>query len=267
MSDPQIRAYVDDLAERVPHVEPPLVGVLAAGRAAVVRRRRRRGMALVVGAAVAVAAVVVGHGLVVPDGPGDGRAAARVPESDRPEPPAGMKFVGANGIVIAVPDTWTQVEADECDPFLPDRTYVLQGRAGTGDGPVDYEALAEACNARRTEPARGSAEPTPRGSSPFPDESLTVSTGSSDMAFLIMGDGPDPTPVASTSNGLDLYSYVDCAQGQCQGLWSIGDDHVGFAAQVDPVGGKALLEAMGRSIRRLPAGWTTSEVDGTVVPS
>lgn len=118
--------FLDRLASGLPDTAPP-VGLAAAG-AGLRRRRRRRA---VLGAAAAVVLLVggtaAGTSLV-----GDDRADAPAPAEHAddlpfPAPPAGMRWVGLDSVVVAVPVDWEAGES-ACSGRS---TYV--GPASSGD--------------------------------------------------------------------------------------------------------------------------------------
>lgn len=448
MSDSEIHAYVDGLADRVPHVDAPLAGVLAAGRASVARRRRRRGAALAVGAVVAVAAVLVAprvlvHQAPVDDGRGAGPAAsspselaapdgtryvgtdgvvvavpsswvsahqsicpgfgptvasfvlvepevspARCPHfSSTPEvaaqvligrtdsdnlrgacgdgcerlrldsivfdvripasypgradvlatmrtslrrvpagwatvplwpnettevgrgatsygpasesdyravldraglsevvrvldaeqrltdpaqgtvvalpaaqaAPEGARYVGAEDYVIAVPDSWTRTFPDPCSALLPDRTWAVADRRPLLD-PATAEQQAKECQVRVD-----ATEPGPDYEVLTADETLTVTIGPLEILSIGGADDPTPMPRRVTSNGVELVRSTSCSDVDCQATWTVDGADVSFSVQVPPRGGQRLLDEMEASIRRLPAGWTTSAETGLVV--
>jgi hypothetical protein len=179
----------------------------------------------------------------------------------RPEAPAGMQLLGAQDVVIAVPDSWTQVDADPCRLMLPDRSYVLE------ESPSSTSALMAQAKECRTSGARDETttyQPT--------DESLSVTRGPVYSIIVKGADDPDPTPTPLVRDGLDVEAWVDCADlggdfgvVSCGATWELRDQDLSFSVQVPGDGGPELLEQMSDSIQRLPEGWTTSETDGTVV--
>lgn len=127
MSDHEIQAYVDDLADWVPQVAPPLGAVLAAGRLAAARRRRLRGAMLLAGAVAAVAAVTLGPSAVVQQGPDEElTAGSDVAEPVGPRAPVGMKLVGVGRVVIAVPESWVGTVQPFCVDVEVPSYYVVE---------------------------------------------------------------------------------------------------------------------------------------------
>lgn len=179
----------------------------------------------------------------------------------RPEAPEGMQLIGAEGIVIAVPDAWVHVDSDPCLVFLPDRTYVLRESPGNAAG---LEDLAERCRESGALDRAGGSAPG--------DESLTVGIGPQYFSFVGGADDPPATPTPLVRGDLTVNAWVQCddlGEGigviTCMATWSVQDEDLAFSVVVPGDGGRELLEEMDSSIRRLPDGWTTSETDGTVV--
>ncbi|GAA5151909.1 hypothetical protein GCM10023340_31330 [Nocardioides marinquilinus] len=105
MNDDDAVALLDRLAAGLPDPGPLPPGLAASGA----RRRRRRTTVMVVAAACVVALVV---GVVSLVGRDDA-APAPEPTTAFPDPPAGMRWVGLGGVVIAVPVDWL-VTNDVC---------------------------------------------------------------------------------------------------------------------------------------------------------
>ena len=175
-----------------------------------------------------------------------------------PTPPAGMRYVGVGGIVIAVPESWTQADVDPCGLPQPDRTYavaVVPRRSARG-----LRAGQERCT-------RSGAYESIDSALAEADESLVVSSGEYLLTSVSMAGQPEPAPTPEPRNGLAVAVYDDCGDGhsRCAATWVLPDESVAIRAEL-PGGSDDLLATMGDSIRRLPAGWTTSTPDGTVVP-
>jgi hypothetical protein len=120
-----------ELWDRIVTGPPPLAEVSASGEL-VMRRRRRWAVA---GAAAAVLAIVGGGAavqfLAFDDWTNGDAAAASIPA-----PPAGTRWVGAGGAVVAVPDWWTTGET-RCFAPVEDTVYFdLSATAECSDAPA-----------------------------------------------------------------------------------------------------------------------------------
>lgn len=162
----------------------------------------------------------------------------------RPAAPAGMQLLGADGVVIAVPASWKQVET-VCPPAPVDGAYVV--------GPEEQPELTEVtagCAFGGDSPLSNFLEIRPGG--PVVTMSLATDPVTSAPAL----------PIDHRSGFEVLYRYA-CADSTCRATWQLADHDVLFAVAVDAAGGLDVLAAMDASLQVLPAGWTTAD-DGTV---
>lgn len=114
-------------ADGWPAGSPPVAAIVAQGR----RDRRRLRAAAVAGTAAAVVAVVGGvalaasgpdAGIAPADQPGDGDAGQTVDSGPVPDAPEGMRWVGKDRAMVAVPASWA-TNAVRCG--TPERDTVL----------------------------------------------------------------------------------------------------------------------------------------------
>lgn len=205
-----------------------------------------------------VAGALVLLAMLVPAGCDATSSEARLDPDGAPVPPAGMRYVGVDGIVIAVPEGWTRGDVDPCGLPQPDRTYALEV------APRRSVRELRAGQARCTRSgAYESIDPALAAS----DESLVFSSGEYLLTSVSMAGQPEPAPTPVPRNGLAVEVYDDCGDGytRCAATWVLPDESVAIRAEL-PGDSDDLLATMGDSIRRLPDGWTTSPTDGTVVP-
>lgn len=147
MTDDHLDPRVDALTRASRSIP---VGPLDTDGVVMTARARRRRQRTVVGSALAAAVVVVGVAVTtattsgrtgaVPDGPGGPDVAAPTSTSSAqpfPDAPAGSRWVGMNGVVVAVPDAWPVFDS-ACGDGSP--AVVLDGTDGTADC-VHYEDL------------------------------------------------------------------------------------------------------------------------------
>jgi hypothetical protein len=194
--------------------------------------------------------------LLVPAGCDATSAETTADPDGPPTPPAGMRYVGVDDVVVAVPETWTQADVDPCGLPQPDRTYavtVVPRRSAR-----QLRAAQERC-ARAYE----SVDPALAAS----DESLVFSSGEYLTTSVSIAGQPEPAATPVPRDGLDVEVYDDCGDGwsRCAATWVLPDASVAIRAEL-PGDSDDLLATMGDSIRSLPEGWTTSPTDGTVVP-
>jgi hypothetical protein len=175
-----------------------------------------------------------------------------------PAPPAGMRYVGVDDIVIAVPETWTQADVDPCGLPQPDRTYAVEvaPRRSARQLRVGQQRCTDSGAYESIDPALAAS-----------DESLVFSSGEYLLTSVSMAGQPEPAPTPVPRNGLAVEVFDDCDDGytRCAATWVLPDVSVAIRAEL-PGDADDLLTTMGDSIRRLHEGWTTSPTDGTVVP-
>jgi len=177
MTDHELSAFIGDLADQVPHVDPPLGEVLAAGRAAAARRARRRGAWGVVAVAAGVAAVALGPRLVVQQAEIDVQQPA---PAAAPVVPAGMKLIGAEGVAIAVPEEWTQVPAPVCAPQTPSTYFLVDD-----PGPIAFCSLALPRPVSHAEVVPGNSRGYPAHQIWCRDDGCDVTLERDGVAFIV----------------------------------------------------------------------------------
>lgn len=209
---------------------PPVAAIVERGR----RDRRRLRLAAVAGAAAAVVAVVGGAALVSTGGeaaiaPADrGDSAPAAPESPEapedagpvPQPPGGMRWVGTDGVMLAVPEAWVprvlQCDASGCR--FPDP-----------DGGAAVELLSE-------EPREG--QPLPRDVCSENPGCVRVEVPGRDAGDAVYIDAGDAEAVATVASTVQVMppGAVVVPERRIQSLFIGAEGRAGYLRQLRRAG-------------------------------
>jgi hypothetical protein len=187
------------------------------------RRRRRTWTAL--GVAVAAVAVAVGGALVQRELSGGVDAAS----GGLPAPPTGMRWVGMNDVVVAVPDWWTTGET-QCLAPVEDTVYFDQAAQAECDDPADPATVREV-------------------------SALAVLDGTCCYGELKIRS-MDPVGEADGRDVVELAGCEGWFAGVCRRLFAVPDEGVVFAVTIAEEG-DGDYEAIRDSAQILPDGLTT----------
>lgn len=200
---------------------PPLAGVAAASD----RLRRRRRVLTSFGAAAAVVAVVA-SGLLVERGLPGGVDTTADP---LPAPPAGMRWVGMNDVVVAVPEWWTTGET-QCLAPVEDTVYFDQAAQADCADPADPATVREV-------------------------SALAILDGTCCYGeFQIRS--MDPVGEVDGREVVELAGCEEWFKGVCRRLFAVPDESVVFAVTIADEG-DGDYEAIRDSVQILPEGLTT----------
>jgi hypothetical protein len=149
--------------------------------------------------------------------------------SSLPAAPQGMRWVGMNDVVVAVPDWWTTGET-RCGAPLEDTVYFDNTAVYDCADPVSNQEVAEVSSLAVIDASRGTGEYLTR-----------------------------EMQVVDDVSGHDVMELEDCNEwfeGVCRRLFAVPDEGVLFAVSIaDPE--DADYEAIRDSLRILPPGQTT----------
>ena len=210
-----------DLWDGIDAGPPPLADAKTASS----RLRRRRRVLTSLGAAAAVVAIVA-SGLLVQRGLPGGVDTTAGP---LPAPPAGMRWVGMNDVVVAVPEWWTTGET-QCGAPVEDTVYFDSAAIFRCPNPADPATVREV-------------------------SALAVLDGTCCYGELQIRS-MEPVGEADGHEVVELAGCEEWFKGVCRRIFAVPDEGVVFAVTIAEEG-DGDYEAIRDSVRILPDGLTT----------